>query len=88
MLATIETLIRQVLPRHEEPDFIPDHRVPVTDASGQVLKKPKKPKKPKENSAKRGRALDGQRGRGASAPAVKAVRKVPAFGGKPRKPKP
>ncbi|AIN61792.1 DEAD/DEAH box helicase [Pseudomonas soli] len=89
LLATIETLIRQVLPRHEEPDFIPDHRVPVTDASGQVLKKPKKPKKPKENSAKRGlgRWMDSE-GAGAAAPAVKAVRKVPAFGGKPRKPKP
>ena len=89
LLAAIETLIRQVLPRHEEPDFIPDHRVPVTDASGQVLKKPKKPKKPKENSAKRGlgRWMDSE-GAGAAAPAVKAVRKVPAFGGKPRKPKP
>ena len=89
LLASIETLIRQVLPRHEEPDFIPDHRVPVTDASGQVLKKPKKPKKPKENSAKRGlgRWMDSEEA-GASAPAVKAVRKVPSFGGKPGKRKP
>ena len=46
-------LTRQTLPRHEEPDFIPDHRVPMTDASGQVIKKPKS-QKPKENSAKRG----------------------------------
>jgi superfamily II DNA/RNA helicase len=47
LLSAIETLIRQVLPRIEEPDFAPDHRVPATDARGQVLKKPKKPKKPK-----------------------------------------
>ncbi|MEN3294587.1 MAG: ATP-dependent helicase RhlE, partial [Burkholderiales bacterium] len=31
----------------EEQDFEPDHRVPMTDARGQVLKKPKKPKQPK-----------------------------------------
>ncbi|MCI0911787.1 MULTISPECIES: DEAD/DEAH box helicase [Pseudomonas] len=84
-LATIETLIRQTLPRHEEPDFIPDHRVPMTDASGQVIKKPKKPKKPKENSAKRGlgRWMDS----GDEAP-VKAVRKVPSFNTGPKKRKP
>jgi len=28
-----------------EQDFEPEHRVPDTDASGQVVKKPKKPKK-------------------------------------------
>ena len=84
-LAAIETLIRQTLPRHEEPDFIPDHRVPLTDASGQVIKKPKKPKKPKENSAKRGlgRWMDS----GDEAP-VKAVRKVPSFNTGPKKRKP
>jgi superfamily II DNA/RNA helicase len=82
-------LTRQTLPRHEEPDFIPEHRVPMTDASGQVVKKPKKPKKPKENSAKRGlgRWMDSDEG-GAAAPAVKAVRKVPSFNGGPRKRKP
>ncbi|MFV3406766.1 DEAD/DEAH box helicase [Pseudomonas sp. NY15463] len=87
LLASIETLIRQQLPRHEEPDFIPDHRVPMIDASGQVVKKPKKPKKPKENSAKRGlgRWMDSSE---SAAPAVKAVRKVPSFGGKPAKRKP
>jgi ATP-dependent RNA helicase RhlE len=47
LLAAIETLTGQVLPRVEEPGFVPDHRVPATDARGQVLKKPKKPKKPK-----------------------------------------
>jgi len=88
LLASIETLIRQTLPRHDEPDFIPDHRVPMTDASGQVIKKPKKPKKPKENSAKRGlgRWMDSEEN---AAPAsVKAVRKVPSFNGGPRKRKP
>ncbi|MDR2308979.1 MAG: DEAD/DEAH box helicase [Paucimonas sp.] len=89
LLASIETLIRQTLPRHEEPDFIPDHRVPMTDASGQVVKKPKKPKKPKENSAKRGlgRWMDSAEP-GTAEPAVKAVRKVPSFAGKARKRKP
>ena len=88
LLAAIETLIRQTLPRHEEPDFIPDHRVPMTDASGQVIKKPKKPKKPKENSAKRGlgRWMDSEEN---AAPApIKAVRKVPSFNSGPRKRKP
>ncbi|VVN24208.1 ATP-dependent RNA helicase RhlE [Pseudomonas fluorescens] len=89
MLSAIETLIRQTLPRHEEPDFIPEHRVPLTDASGQVIKKPKKPKKPKENSAKRGlgKWMDSTDS-AAAKPAVKAVRKVPSFNGGPRKRKP
>ncbi|KIY40330.1 DEAD/DEAH box helicase [Pseudomonas sp. 10-1B] len=89
LLASIEVLTRQTLPRHEEPDFIPDHRVPMTDASGQVIKKPKKPKKPKENSAKRGlgRWMDSAEA-GNAEPAVKAVRKVPSFNGGPRKRKP
>ncbi|WP_336332860.1 DEAD/DEAH box helicase [Pseudomonas putida] len=89
LLASIEVLTRQTLPRHEEPDFIPDHRVPMTDASGQVIKKPKKPKKPKENSAKRGlgRWMDSAEA-GSAEPAVKAVRKVPSFNGGPRKRKP
>jgi superfamily II DNA/RNA helicase len=46
-LAAIEGLTRQGLERVEEACFAPEHRVPETDASGQVLKKPKKPKKPK-----------------------------------------
>ncbi|RII74898.1 DEAD/DEAH box helicase [Pseudomonas monteilii] len=89
LLAAIEVLTRQTLPRHEEPDFIPDHRVPMTDATGQVIKKPKKPKKPKENSAKRGlgRWMDSSEA-GNAEPAVKAVRKVPSFNGGPRKRKP
>lgn len=55
LLAAIETLIRQTLPRMEEPGFAPEHRVPMTDARGQVLKKPKKPKKPKLGAAKTAR---------------------------------
>jgi ATP-dependent RNA helicase RhlE len=47
LLAAIEMLTKQNLKRVEEPGFAPDHRVPETDASGQVIKKPKKPKKPK-----------------------------------------
>jgi superfamily II DNA/RNA helicase len=46
-LAAIELLTRQTLERHEEPGYAPEHRVPATNASGQVVKKPKKPKKPK-----------------------------------------
>ena len=45
--AAIETLTRQTLKRVEEDGFEPEHRVPLTNAVGQVLKKPKKPKKPK-----------------------------------------
>ena len=46
-LAAIELLTGQTLRRVEEPGFAPDHRVPLTDTRGEVLKKPKKPKKPK-----------------------------------------
>ena len=46
-LAAIEVLTRQTLERLEEPGFAPEHRVPMTDAKGQIVKKPKKPKKPK-----------------------------------------
>ena len=46
-LAAIEALTGQTLERVEEPGFAPDHRVPVTEAGGKIVKKPKKPKKPK-----------------------------------------
>ncbi|WP_373185534.1 DEAD/DEAH box helicase [Halopseudomonas sp.] len=46
-LAAIEALMGQTLPRQEEPDFVPTHRVPVTTLGGHIVKKPKKPKKPK-----------------------------------------
>lgn len=90
LLSAIEVLTRQTLQRREEPDFIPEHRVPATDASWQILKKPKKPKKPKTGGG-------GKRNLGkwvdsgetvAEAPAAKPVRKVPAFNTGPRKRKP
>ncbi|MCY1208883.1 ATP-dependent RNA helicase RhlE [compost metagenome] len=83
LLAAIEVLIRQTLQRREEPDFIPDHRVPMTDASGQVIKKPKKPKKPKEPQAVAGKAGKGAalgRWIDSEKPKVRAVRKAPGFG--------
>jgi ATP-dependent RNA helicase RhlE len=46
-LAAIETLTKQALQRKEEAGFEPEHRVPQTNAAGQIVKKPKKPKKPK-----------------------------------------
>lgn len=76
LLAAIEALLGRVLARHDEPDFIPDHRVPPTTADGQVLKKPKKPKKPKAEGAAGktlGRWVD------SSAPKVEAVRQMPKF---------
>jgi ATP-dependent RNA helicase RhlE len=50
-LAAIETLTRQTLERKEEPGFEPEHRVPQTNAGGQIVKKPKKPKKGKGGGA-------------------------------------
>ena len=46
-LAAIEALTGQTLERKEEPGFAAEHRVPETNAGGQIVKKPKKPKKPK-----------------------------------------
>jgi len=56
LLGAIEALTRQTLEREEEPGFEPDHRVPLTNAAGQPVKKPKKPKPPK---AAGGRAAKG-----------------------------
>ena len=88
-LAAIEQLIRQVLPRHDEPEFIPDHRVPQTTIDGQVLKKPKKPKqKVIPGAAKPAGKGNVHLGRwfedDDNKPKAKAVRKVPSFGAKPR----
>ena len=46
-LAAIEMLTKQPLQRKDEDGFEPEHRVPQTNAAGQVVKKPKKPKKAK-----------------------------------------
>ena len=90
LLSAIEMLTRQTLKRHEEQDFEPEHRVPETDASGQVVKKPKKPKKPKTSGGggKRNLGKWVDSGEVAEAPVVKPVRKVPAFNTGPRKRKP
>jgi len=52
LLAAIETLTKQTLSRDEEPGFEPDHRVPMTNGAGQLVKKPKKPKVPGSRGAK------------------------------------
>lgn len=91
LLSAIEVLTRQTLQRKEEPDFEPEHRVPATDATGAILKKPKKPKKPKASGGGGKRNLGKWVDSGesvAQAPDVKPVRKVPAFNTGPRKRKP
>ncbi|RRV06219.1 DEAD/DEAH box helicase [Pseudomonas sp. v388] len=88
LLSAIEVLTRQTLQRHEEQDFEPEHRVPATDASGQILKKPKKPKKPKVSSSKRNLGKWVDSGDSEPDPVVKPVRKVPVFNTGPRKKKP
>ena len=89
MLAAIEVLTGQVLKRVDEQDFEPEHRVPLTDASGQVLKKPKKPKKPKIVGGGGKKTLGKwlESADEPSAPPVKAVRKVPSFNTGPKKKK-
>ena len=47
LLAAIEVLTKQTLERLVEPGFDPEHRVPLTNTAGEVVKKPKKAKKPK-----------------------------------------
>ncbi len=89
LLVAIEVLIRQTLRRIDEPGFEPDHRVPQTDASGQVLKKPKKPKQkliPGAGAGK-GKIHLGNWFEDDDKPQAKAVRKVPSFGGPKPKPK-
>ena len=91
LLSAIEMLTRQTLTRHMEQDFEPEHRVPDTDASGQVIKKPKKPKKPKVSGGGGKRNLGKWVYSGetqAPEPSIKPVRKVPVFNTGPRKRKP
>ena len=45
LLAAIERLLRKNFERIEEAGFEPEHRVPMTNAAGELVKKPKKPKK-------------------------------------------
>jgi hypothetical protein len=95
LLAAIETLTKQTLEREEEPGFEPDHRVPMTNAAGQLVKKPKKPKVPGGRSAKGvpgnwvgfddAPAKSGRRGGGRSAPGKTAgPAKKPAAKARPR----
>ncbi|MDE1166804.1 MAG: DEAD/DEAH box helicase [Pseudomonas sp.] len=90
LLSAIETLTRQALKRVDESGFEPDHRVPETTASGEVIKKPKKPKKPKVSGGKKtlGKWTDSGDSPIDAAPPVKPVRKVPVFNTGPRKRKP
>ncbi|MHC8297753.1 DEAD/DEAH box helicase [Pseudomonas sp. ZS1P83] len=90
LLSAIETLTRQTLPRQMEHDFEPEHRVPDTDSSGQVVKKPKKPKKPKASGGGKRNLGKWVESGDASAvePSIKPVRKVPVFNTGPRKKKP
>jgi ATP-dependent RNA helicase RhlE len=88
-LAAIENLTQQLIKRVDEPDFIPDHRVPLTAVGGQVLKKPKKPKqKLIPGAGKAGGKGNVHLGRWFeeedAKPKAKAVRKVPSFGSKPK----
>ncbi|MFC0710067.1 DEAD/DEAH box helicase [Azorhizophilus paspali] len=69
-LAAIEALIRQLLPRREEPDFSPEHRVPETALGGVILSKPKQPRQ--KPVPKFGDRLDDK-----ARPAVEAVRQMP-----------
>ena len=59
LLGAIEALTRQTLERSEEPGFEPDHRVPVTNAAGQPVKKPKKPKPSKVATTRSARGVPG-----------------------------
>ena len=89
-LSAIEMLTRQTLTRQMEQDFEPEHRVPDTDSTGQVVKKPKKPKKPKASGGGKRNLGKWVESGDASAvePSIKPVRKVPVFNTGPRKKKP
>ena len=47
LLSAIEVLIKQTLQRRDEPGFVPDHRVPQTDATGAILKNPRSRRNPR-----------------------------------------
>ncbi|HJW23563.1 MAG TPA: DEAD/DEAH box helicase [Rhodocyclaceae bacterium] len=87
LLAAIETLTRQTFQRFEEPGFEPDHRVPMTNAAGQLVKKPKKPKKPKPIAGVAPKSAPGSRGTPA-APKAGAGRRGRTAPGKTRAGKP
>ena len=74
LLAAIETLTKQTLSRDEEPGFEPDHRVPMTNSAGQLVKKPKKPKVPGGRASKN----IPSNWEGFDSPAAKPARRGPA----------
>ncbi|MGC1518678.1 MAG: DEAD/DEAH box helicase, partial [Azonexus sp.] len=59
LLGAIEALTRQTLEREEEPGFEPDHRVPLTNAAGQPVNKPKKSKQPKVANGRPAKGIPG-----------------------------
>jgi superfamily II DNA/RNA helicase len=66
-LAAIETLLHQTLPRREQADFEPDHRVPLT---GPGVNKPRRPKSRKAKTLQPPNAVEAARGKnGKMAPA-------------------
>lgn len=83
LLAAIETLTKQTLEREEEPGFEPDHRVPMTNGAGQLVKKPKKPKVAGGRSAK---GVPSNWVGFDEVPAKPARRNAPRPGGNARKP--
>ncbi|MRR51656.1 MAG: DEAD/DEAH box helicase [Rhodocyclaceae bacterium] len=81
LLAAIEALTRQTLRREEEPGFVPDHRVPLTQGAAGAAKKPNKPKKPKMPMAGKAAA-----GAATAPPRQSRVPKPAAPGRRPQKP--
>ena len=79
-LAAVETLLGRLLPRAEEPDFEPEHRVPQTTLGGVIVKKPKKPKV--KAGSNKDRIHLGNWFDSAEAPQVKSVRPKPSLGSK------
>ncbi len=82
LLSAIEVLTRQTLERKEEQDFEPEHRVPTTDASGQILKNPRNRKSPRSRAANvtwaNGSTAASQSLRQRSNPYVKCRSSIPA----------
>ncbi|MCC5825664.1 DEAD/DEAH box helicase [Alkalimonas sp.] len=70
LLRDIERVIRQAIPRHQQPGYEPVHTLPTTNLS-QPAHRPKKPKKPTEHR-------DGQRAQGSAQAKARSQRSRPA----------
>jgi ATP-dependent RNA helicase RhlE len=81
LLRAIETLTGQVLQRREDPDFSPEHRVPLTAPGSQPPKRPKKPKVSQPAGAKGKIHLGNWFEEPDSKPSSRPVRQVPKLGG-------